>query len=530
MPFKPDRPDGRSAGSGEQSEPTETAPPAAGERAVAEPAAGERAAGADVSGAAARADAAAAARSRDTARDTVRVDLANHETRRVDVRPPARPTVQLDRETVRLDPGNRETVKVPGQRRPPERAGRAPLIVAAGFATLWAALVSYLPVAAVIGLARTLEGAGGLGGAAGTGLAAWLLGHGVPLGTPIGPLALAPLLLTLLAAWRLNRAGLHVTRAIGARRSGSPRDALLVAVTVGAWYAAYGALAALIISGPGMTVSAGRAALHLFVVGVAGALVGSLRSTAALGVLARRIPPALRHGIRTGVVAALLILAAGAAFAGLSVAVGGGEAADMIAAYRTGVAGQAGITLVSLAYGGNGAIWAAAYLLGPGFALGADSTVRLTEVTVGPLPTLPLLSGLPDGPMGATGALLLAVPVVAGMFAGWLLTRRLVRGLAERAQAARVRAGRTPSAPPPGKPHADLPSWALVLGAAVLGGPIGGLMLGALAWLSGGSLGGGRLAEIGPVPWQIAVVATGVIAVSSALGAAAARVFGPRHP
>ena len=54
----------------------------------------------------------------------------------------------------------------------PASAGRRsapaapPLLVAAGFATLWAALLSYLPVAAVIGLARTLEGAGGLGGAA----------------------------------------------------------------------------------------------------------------------------------------------------------------------------------------------------------------------------------------------------------------------------------------------------------------------------------------------------------------------------
>src|SRR4029453_10239862 len=129
----------------------------------------------------------------------------------------------------------------------------------------------------------------------------------------------------------------------------------------------------------------------------------------------------------------------------------GGRGADMRAAYRTGVAGQAGITLVSLAYGGNGAVWAAAYLLGPGFALGAGSTVRLTEVTVGPLPTVPLLSGLPNGPMGATGALLLAVPVLAAMVAGWLLTRRLVHGLAERARAARVRGPviRTPATPGP---------------------------------------------------------------------------------
>jgi Family of unknown function (DUF6350) len=274
------------------------------------------------------------------------------------------------------------------------------------------------------------------------------------------------------------------------------------------------------ISGPGVEISAARAAVHLFLLGAAGALVGSVRSTDALGVVARRIPRTLRHGIRTGLVAALLILAAGAVFTGLAVAVGGGEAADMIAAYRTGVAGQAGITLVSLAYGGNAAVWAAAYLLGPGFALGTDSSVRLTEVTVGPLPTLPLLSGLPDGPMGATGALLLAVPVLTAMVAGWLLTQRLTRGPAERIGAAVVR--------PPAAPGADLPPWSLLFGAALLAGPVAGLVLGSLAWLCGGSLGGGRLADIGPVPWQVALVTTGVVAISAAIGAAAARTFGRR--
>ncbi len=224
--------------------------------------------------------------------ETVPLDVANHETRQVDVR-----TAMADRPTVRIDPrgDNRETVLVPGQRRPADRSGRAPLVLAAGFATLWAALLSYLPVAAVIGLARTLEGSGGLGGAASAGLAGWLLGHGVPLGTSLGPLGLAPLLLTLLIVWRLNRAGLHVTRAIGARRSGSARDALLVAAAVGLWYSVFGALAALLIDGPGHTVTTSRAATNFLVVGVAGALIGSVRSTDTLVALARRLPPVLRN-------------------------------------------------------------------------------------------------------------------------------------------------------------------------------------------------------------------------------------------
>ncbi|MCU7730236.1 DUF6350 family protein [Actinoplanes sp. KI2] len=412
-----------------------------------------------------------------------------------------RPTVLVDEQTL----GRRPTVKVPAQRRPPRPARRAPLPVAVAFATAWAAALCYLPVAAVIGLARTLEGEGGLGGAAHAGLAGWLLGHGVPIGTSIGPLGLPPLLLTMLIVWRLNRAGLHVTRAIGARRSGKVGDTLLAAFGIALTYALLGSVAALAVDGKGTEVAPARAAINFFVLGLLGALAGALRGTDALSALARHTPGALRAGVRTGAMAALFLLAAGAAVTGLSVAIGGGQAADTIAAYRTGVAGQAGITLLSLAYGANAAVWAAAYLLGPGFALGTGSAIRLTEVTAGPLPTLPLLAGLPDGPMGAAGTALLAVPVVAGAAAGWLLTLRLNR------------AG-----------DQDGPPWSQVLGGGLLAGPAAGLVLAALCRASSGPLGDGRLATIGADPWQVGLMATVVLGVSAAIGAAAARTFGPR--
>jgi hypothetical protein len=452
------------------------------------------------------------------ARETVPIEVRPRVPRE-QPREPGQPREQ-DRETVRIDLGrpddlaHRETVHLPAQRGRPPGRGRAPMAVAVGFATLWAALLSYLPVALVMGLARSMEGAGGLVGSARVGLGAWLLGHGVPLGTSVGPVALAPLLLTLLAAWRLSRAGVHVTRAIGARGNGSPKAAATVAAAVGVAYGLLGALAAVAVDGPGMTVSAPRAGLTFAVLGALAASVGALRSTGAVAVLARRLPQPVRHGARTGLVAALLVLAAGAGFTGLSVAIGGGQAAEMIGAYRTGVAGQAGITLVSLAYGANAAVWASAYLLGPGFLLGAGTTVSLTEVVLGPLPTVPLLAGLPEGPVGATGAGLLAFPVLAGMAAGWMLTRRLVRA---RQSSARTTAGRPPVPVGPG--------WPELLGAAALAGPVAGLLLGVLALAAGGSLGAGRLAQIGPVPWQVAAVATAVVSVSALIGAAASRGF-----
>ena len=113
---------------------------------------------------------------------------------------PTEPVEPAERHTVLVDDkmlGDHATVRLPHQRRPSERPRRAPLPVAVTFATLWAAALSYLPVAAVIGLARTLEGQGGLSGAAHAGLAGWLLGHGVPVGTSIGSLGLAPCQTTL---------------------------------------------------------------------------------------------------------------------------------------------------------------------------------------------------------------------------------------------------------------------------------------------------------------------------------------------
>jgi hypothetical protein len=373
-------------------------------------------------------------------------------------------------------------------------------VVAAG----WAAVTSWLPVTVVLGLAQLSEDAGSLPGALRAGLGGWLLGHGVPLETSAGPLGLAPLALTALAAWRLSRAGVHASRAIGARGRRSPGQALTVAVAVGVGYALLGALAAIVVGVGGLRVSPVRAGLSFAIFGALFALFGAMRTTGVSVLAARRSPPWLRNGIRTGMVAGLLLLGAGAGAAGLSVATGGGDAADMIGAYRTGVAGQAGITAVSLAYAPNATVWSASYLLGPGFAVGADTAVRTSEVSVGALPAVPLLAGLPRGPVDGLGAGLLAVPVLAGMAAGWLLARRLLRTAAGE--------------------RAPVP-WPVLLVPAALAGPVAGVLLGLAAEISGGPLGGGRLAEIGPAPVQVAGVATAVLAAGALLGAAATRAL-----
>ncbi|WP_025616686.1 DUF6350 family protein [Salinispora cortesiana] len=404
---------------------------------------------------------------------------------RVGARPPGRP-------------GPARRVPVPRAGGPPSRP---PLAVAAGVAAVGAALTSWLPVAVVLWFFQLSEGASSLPDAVRVGLAGWLLGHGVPLTTNTGPLGLAPLAVTLLAGWRLIRAGVHVTRAIGARGSRSPKRAFVAAGAVGLAYTILGVLAALLVTGGKLDVSPIRTGLTLAVVATVAALVGAVRTTGLGDLLAARAPLPLREGIRTGLVAALLLLAAGAGVAGLAVATGGGDAADLIAAYHTGVAGQAGITLVNLAYAPNAAVWSTSYLLGPGFAVGTDTTVQTSEVTVGVLPALPLVAGLPGGPVDGLGTGLLAVPVLVGMVAGWSLTRRVLRLGSNRARE----------------------EWGPLLRPAALAGPVAGLLVGAAAAASAGPLGAGRLAEVGPVPWQVAAVATVVTGTGVLGGVVAAR-------
>jgi hypothetical protein len=103
--------------------------------------------------------------------------------------------------------------------------------------------------------------------------------------------------------WRLTRAGVHTTRALGARGSRASRPALVAAGAVAIGYALLGALAAVLVSAGGLRVSPLRALLTFGAVAALAALAGALRTTGAIGKLTRRAPAVLRDGVRTGLVA-----------------------------------------------------------------------------------------------------------------------------------------------------------------------------------------------------------------------------------
>jgi hypothetical protein len=105
--------------------------------------------------------------------------------------------------------------------------------------------------------------------------------------------------------------------------------------------------------------------------------------------------------------------------AGVAVAVSGGQASATLASFHAGVTGQAGLTLLCLVYAPNLAAWSAAYLIGPGFAVGVGTTVSAGKVSLGALPAIPVLAGLPDSAVAGLGPVLLVLPMAGGMAAGW---------------------------------------------------------------------------------------------------------------
>ena len=116
-------------------------------------------------------------------------------------------------------------------------------------------------------------------------------------------------------------------------------------------------------------------------------------------------------------------------------------------------------------------LFGGAYLLGPGFAVGAGTLVTPSAVVLGPLPLFPLLAALPGtGPTPVWTPFLVALaPLVAAV-------------------------GRRPGAAPPPRRCAGRRGRC----AAVPPGCWAGLLLGLLTALAGGAVGPGRMQVVAP--------------------------------
>lgn len=315
--------------------------------------------------------------------------------------------------------------------------------------------------------------------AAGVGAALWLMGHGLPMALEGASITLVPLGVTGLALF-----GAYAS----ARRSARPaRSAWLAGVAGHAGVVALTAL--LVVRGLAAVpdvVGLGRLAVGAVVVpalGLAWGMFGAVRLRTVLRPLWARVHPLVRSGAVAGVVAVgVLVVLAAVVTVGWVVS-RRAPAGDVIAGLGVDTFGGLIMAAAQLAVAPNLVLWFLAWLVGPGFAVGAGTSFAPDGVVSGPLPALPMLAALPES--GSGGGLMSWVPVVtvlAGGLAGWWLHRRLPDDRA-----------REP-----------------VLGSLVCAG-MAGLAAAALTLLAGGGAGPGRLAVVGGPVLEVGAVVTALV-------------------
>jgi len=245
------------------------------------------------------------------------------------------------------------------------------------------------------------------------------------------------------------------------------------------------------------TPSLWQAVTNGFLLALLAGGLGAARGLAPWRRLAALVPPRPRSVIM-GMLAALAVLISfGAVMAGASLATHLSAYKAAVNSLSPGLGGAALLLLAGLSYLPNSVFWAIAYMLGPGFAFGAGTAVSPSGSALGAVPAFPMLAALPVGPKAAfppwLGFFILALPYLAGALAG-LMTVRI--------------------APTPFLEAAPL--WGLLTGSLTA------LVIGFGARLSGGPLGAGRLAFVGPAGAEVGLVALLEVGVTAALVAGAA--------
>jgi hypothetical protein len=374
-----------------------------------------------------------------------------------------------------------------------------PLVVTGGIAACAAAgtgLAVLTTLTAIGWITAPHVGIGtGLGGVLRTAALLWLVAHHVGFTVRgAGRIGMLPLGLVLLPGALLALAGRWVVRTGAVTRL---RHVGYAAVALALPYALLsGALAVAsrtAVAAPSLL----QAIVAAFLLALVAGGLGAARGLAPWSRLVLLMPARPRSIVMGMLGAGGLLAAVGAVLAAASLAVHLPEVRAASDALAPGLGGAALLLLAQLAYVPNAIIWAVAYTLGPGFAFGAGTVVTPTGSVLGAVPAFPMLAALPAGPRPEGPAwvpvLVLAMPYLAGLFAGVVTVRITPTPVLEAA-----------------------PLWGFAAGAAA------GSLAGLAAAFSGGPLGDGRLAAVGPSGFQVGLVAILEVGVTAALAATAA--------
>jgi hypothetical protein len=366
------------------------------------------------------------------------------------------------------------------------------LPVAAVTAALWAAAIGLVTIGVLVTIVWAVSARGDDGvvtpvAAAGV---VWLVAHHAPVDTATGTVTLLPMLLLVLPLVLLQRAGRWAARVTATT---DPADAGLIVVAAAA---AYTALAFLVGQGAslgGATVSPLAALVWPALVAVVGLGAGVVDGASLRPVLLDQVPPVLRRAGRAAAVAGTGLVAVSVLVAIVAVATRWSSVQSLGSTIAHGAGDVVGLVLVSLAYLPNLLVWTLSFVVGPGFGVGAGQSVSAFSAGGALLPGMPLLGAIPaDSP--AAAPLLLLLPVACGIAASVWLRRSERLSLVDEVVA--------------------LVAAATIVGVATV----------VLCWLSGGSLGGGRLTGLGPPALLTGLATFGFVAGGAVLASLVVRL------
>ncbi len=305
----------------------------------------------------------------------------------------------------------------------------------------------------------------------------WLAGHGAGIsvgGVPLGVIPLAVTIALVIAAYRAAR------RAGAAVEEVDDAGVAVAASTFTGLYVVIGVVTALVAQTSSVSAGVGRTVLGTLAVGAVAGTLGLAVGTGRSRTWIERVPGWVR-AVGTGAVASVLaLLVCASLLVAGAMAWGLGDAAQMLSALGLSTGDHLAYVVAAACVVPNAVVFAAAWLLGPGFAVGTGTVVSPTAVSLGPVPAFPLFAALPDdGPVPSWLAWVLAVPVGCAVL-GAVLAQRSYR----------------------------VTAWDSAALRGFGSGLVAALLTTVAALLAGGPMGTGRMAQIGPSATEVLVAAT----------------------
>jgi hypothetical protein len=367
-----------------------------------------------------------------------------------------------------------------------DAAHRRPLVALAALAGVAAAGATLLVCLAggVVGWFLTDAGAHGAPrDGLRVGALGWLMAHGSGVHVEGTAITAAPLALTLLAGIVVWRLGLRLGDSVSGH--GPDADAIAdgerdwtVPTATAVFTAGYAAVAVLthrLASTPSTDPSLTRTLLWVVllcgVVGGTAVAVGSGRAA----IWTSFLPSSLRAAAACSWRILVWYAAASALVLGIALVVDWNGAVNVMSQLHTSPGAATLLIGVCVLVAPNATVFSGSYLLGPGFAVGAHTLVSPTAVVLGPLPMFPLLAALPDnGPTPGWTAALLAVPPLLSAAAVYRILRRY-----------------------------PTPRWDEAALRGLGAGLLAAVAFAFAAAVSGGAVGPGRMADVGPLVFQV---------------------------